>query len=371
MRLYGQESVLTPLYRMLDSAKTGNGGVAVVEGAAGSGKTLLLEVMGTAARQRGLPTSRIDAHGRLRGPTGPCVILADDAHQLSSHVLRDLHGALPCEPVVLLTLRPSRPRRDVDRILRTDSGPPVWLVLKPLGRDAVTQICLDLYGAPPTARLFDWIWTAGGNPSLTRALVEGLHSEDRIRVEGDLARLEPADDTLPALVMDLVQALLFELSASCRQLVSTAAALGPVLDPALLATMLGQSTAALLPAWEEALGGGVLVRQGGELAFGQELLRQAVAESLPPAIRDALRDQRDRLTGHPAELGTTEPGAGKLTARERNVLLLVSHGRSNQQIARELGISDHAVKRHVSSLLIKFNCSNRTELALLALRQRP
>jgi DNA-binding NarL/FixJ family response regulator len=53
------------------------------------------------------------------------------------------------------------------------------------------------------------------------------------------------------------------------------------------------------------------------------------------------------------------------------VMSLVARGRSNQQIARALGISDHAVKRHVSNLLMKFHCSNRTEIALLAHGRQP
>ncbi len=57
---------------------------------------------------------------------------------------------------------------------------------------------------------------------------------------------------------------------------------------------------------------------------------------------------------------------GRLTNREREVLELLAHGCSNQQIATKLGISIHGAKRHVSSLLTKFNCGSRTEVALAA-----
>ncbi|MEU6670243.1 LuxR C-terminal-related transcriptional regulator [Streptomyces sp. NPDC046727] len=56
----------------------------------------------------------------------------------------------------------------------------------------------------------------------------------------------------------------------------------------------------------------------------------------------------------------------RVTEREREVLRLLAQAQSNQQIARCLGISIHGVKRHVSNLLLKFDCSNRTELALAA-----
>jgi len=56
----------------------------------------------------------------------------------------------------------------------------------------------------------------------------------------------------------------------------------------------------------------------------------------------------------------------KVTERERSVLQLVAHGQSNRQIASSLNLSIHGVKRHVSNLLLKFDCANRTELALAA-----
>jgi DNA-binding NarL/FixJ family response regulator len=50
-----------------------------------------------------------------------------------------------------------------------------------------------------------------------------------------------------------------------------------------------------------------------------------------------------------------------LTAREREVLGLLSRGLSNRLIARELHISEHTVKFHISSLYAKLQVNNRTE----------
>jgi|GEM_PF-2308356 len=58
----------------------------------------------------------------------------------------------------------------------------------------------------------------------------------------------------------------------------------------------------------------------------------------------------------------------RLTEREHTALALLLRGMSNSQIARAMGISIHGVKRHVSNLLVKFDCSNRTEVALVAQR---
>lgn len=59
---------------------------------------------------------------------------------------------------------------------------------------------------------------------------------------------------------------------------------------------------------------------------------------------------------------------GGLTDRERAVLALLVHGHGNQQIASQMGISIHGAKRHVSNLLVKFDCRNRTEMALAAIK---
>jgi DNA-binding NarL/FixJ family response regulator len=58
-----------------------------------------------------------------------------------------------------------------------------------------------------------------------------------------------------------------------------------------------------------------------------------------------------------------------LTARERQVLLLVAEGLPNKAIARELGISEHTAKFHVGSLLGKLGAASRTEAVTIATRR--
>jgi DNA-binding NarL/FixJ family response regulator len=67
----------------------------------------------------------------------------------------------------------------------------------------------------------------------------------------------------------------------------------------------------------------------------------------------------DRLLDEPA--APVEELSDPLTARESEVLGLLGRGLSNKMIARELHISEHTVKFHISSLYSKLGVSNRAE----------
>lgn len=58
----------------------------------------------------------------------------------------------------------------------------------------------------------------------------------------------------------------------------------------------------------------------------------------------------------------------RLTPRQNEVLLELGKGRSNQEIARELGISVATVKLHVNAILQALGVRNRTEAAIIALQ---
>jgi DNA-binding NarL/FixJ family response regulator len=72
--------------------------------------------------------------------------------------------------------------------------------------------------------------------------------------------------------------------------------------------------------------------------------------------------------GHDTEL-TAKPLTTPLTPRELEVLRLMADGASNKIIAHKLGISDHTVKFHVTSILSKLNAGTRTEAVTLGIRQ--
>jgi DNA-binding NarL/FixJ family response regulator len=71
---------------------------------------------------------------------------------------------------------------------------------------------------------------------------------------------------------------------------------------------------------------------------------------------------QDLLEHHPIPmLEDGDPVIDPLTAREREVLQLAAEGLANKQIALSLGISEHTVKFHLSSLYTKLGVTSRTE----------
>lgn len=78
----------------------------------------------------------------------------------------------------------------------------------------------------------------------------------------------------------------------------------------------------------------------------------------------------ERLLGNPVPVQALSSGQleEQLTAREREVLELLSQGLPNKLIARKLQISEHTVKFHVSSIYTKLGASSRTEAVSLGAR---
>jgi PAS domain S-box-containing protein len=68
----------------------------------------------------------------------------------------------------------------------------------------------------------------------------------------------------------------------------------------------------------------------------------------------------------PKDQGPHAATIAALTRRQRQVLDLIAQGRSNKQIARNLGITEGTVKLHVFTLMRSFQVANRTLLALIA-----
>ena len=76
------------------------------------------------------------------------------------------------------------------------------------------------------------------------------------------------------------------------------------------------------------------------------------------------------MAAKPADV-PTPPAMPQLAPREVVVLVLVGQGKSNKQMARELGLQEATVKVHVRHIMRKLGAVNRTQAALLAESLRP
>jgi DNA-binding NarL/FixJ family response regulator len=61
--------------------------------------------------------------------------------------------------------------------------------------------------------------------------------------------------------------------------------------------------------------------------------------------------------------------AADLTPREMEILELIARGMDNPEIAQTLFLSQHTVKNHVSSILVKLQVQNRIQAAVRAVRR--
>jgi DNA-binding NarL/FixJ family response regulator len=92
------------------------------------------------------------------------------------------------------------------------------------------------------------------------------------------------------------------------------------------------------------------------LADGEALL----APSITRRLLDAFAGQ------HPSAPASPPPGMDELTAREREVLVLIAQGMSNGEIATELFLSEGTVKTHVKRIFFKLGLRDRVQAVIVA-----
>ena len=346
--MYGRGPERRVVRDLLRRAEKGVGGVVLVEGEPGIGKSLLLrETVGEAAGQgfslaagaadqlgRALPffalraalgepfarltaddperdlsdtpgwwISQMRAHLEQRATATPVLVCLDDLQWASPATLAALR-TLPLElkrhPVAWLLARASTPQQDTEYLfglLEKDGA--IRINLAPLDEDAVAALLTNAFGAPPDQALLALACGAVGNPSLLTELIGGLGDDQAVRVTGGHAVLVTTQ--LPRRVHLVTQRRLDGLSKRARHLLVIAAVLGPSFRLEDAAEMLGETPAALLPTVEEAMDSGLMAAAGNAFSFRHELLRRAVGDMIPRPARQALHRQYGQILLHRGE----------------------------------------------------------------------
>lgn len=106
------------------------------------------------------------------------------------------------------------------------------------------------------------------------------------------------------------------------------------------------------------------------------LMKDTSSEELIQAIRDTYQNkpalQPEIARQLMQDIQSQAEGIGSeesLTARETEILQQVALGKTNQEIADELVLSERTVRTHITNILAKLQLNNRTQAALYALRE--
>ncbi|MCA1899606.1 MAG: response regulator transcription factor [Chloroflexi bacterium] len=180
------------------------------------------------------------------------------------------------------------------------------------------------------------------NPALRIGLREMLGRQSDIKVVGetiDLASVNENETDVAA----------FASVSSVRLLESKPA------FPILFLTDDAQTVRSILNSNLQAWGALSLEATEDELAAAIRAAAEGLWVGAPSLIGELFQNFKRKESSNEDSL--VEP----LTAREAEILQLTAQGLANKQIALTLGVSEHTVKFHLSSLYAKLGTSNRAE----------
>jgi DNA-binding CsgD family transcriptional regulator len=251
-----------------------------------------------------------DAIGAAAAQT-PLAIVLEDIHWADNSTLLALRSLATARPDVavlwVLTARSGAGGPAVhDTLSVLDRANATFLRLAAMSPDAVADMVGDAVRADADASLLDLAAKAHGNPFLVSELIGGLDEEGRLTVNG--GRAVASGHALPRRLSASMRQRLDRLSDRAREVVRVASVLPDRFSAGLLAAMLDRQPASLMSAVGEAVRADLLVEDGEQLRFRHDLLREATRQSLSQSLRRAMERQSASVMlgmgAAPAEVAT-------------------------------------------------------------------
>lgn len=230
----------------------------------------------------------------------PLVLVAEDLHwadEASLEIWERLIQAVDGLPLLLVgSFRPVPERPELERLRReVADGRGTVLDLGPLSVAGVTELADDLLGARPGRVLSEVVDRAGGNPLYVRELLDALVRDGRVAVDRGLAELAGEPGGVPETLAAAIDERLEVLSREALQVLRCAAVLGLEFSVTELALVAGRPAREAADLVRQAAVAGVVAQAAeGTAAFRHGLIRQAVYDGIPLPVRAALHRQAAR-----------------------------------------------------------------------------
>ena len=227
--------------------------------------------------------------------TAPTVLVIEDlqwADEASLTVWHQLAASIRQLRLLLIgTCRPTPRRPEVQQARASVARRGGQIItLAPLPAADVTALVTAMVGRSPGAGLLELTAQAAGNPLYVRELVDALLREQAVRITV-IADVIPAGRHLPLSLAAVLEDRLGSVSAETARLLRTAALFGGRFTVTDLAVLLRRPASELAVSLQEAVAAAILESAEAELAFRHPLIRQALYESMPQALRVALHTE--------------------------------------------------------------------------------
>ena len=229
----------------------------------------------------------------------PVLIAMEDLHWADASTLLALNRLARevkrLAVLLVLTARPLPRMAELEALLEGVAGRgATWMALAGLNPEAMADLAESRLGTRPGESLLAHLARAGGNPSLATELLASLEAEGAISVQAGRAVTEPAgsgeavgagEPALPAALRSRVLSRLSFLPEDARETLQVASILGRRFSLADLAVAVGKKAPTLKPLMAACLRAGILENLGTQLAFRHPLVRQALYQDMPAALR--------------------------------------------------------------------------------------